>query len=861
MLLRRATGVHLAIPARRLRRRCLSSADHYAVLEPVRIHPVSIHVQPRYQQHAVKSMQLQGPRSGLRGFSSLDTQQKAESESVEAIETDTSIGFGSSNEDRAIAATINTSDESRAEKLKDETKRLLRLLDPASSNDADVADQISKVDLTEIERVMEGWSSLHEVSTKDGVLAAESAESLLQSLEDNYDRYSASALDNTTDEGISWRLTPNVACYNFVLHAYAISRGGWNAAVAAQAILERMIQRCNKYATDMQNTSNASIDPPPPPPPEPSDRSFNCVINAWSKCRDIESGNRAEEIFRMMEEWDYDCQQHEGNKTPVGKYYNGVKPSVRSFSGAIDAWANSGAGVSSTDRVMAILDKMIEKRKEALVKALESDDSEEIAFCKPNVIVFNAAINAFAKSGRGIAGAEQAEEIIDKMVALDESGELGQDGDHDDENNLGLKPNTRSFSTVLDAFSRCAADEIKGVDAVSRSEALLERMEELYTVGGYAVKPNHVCFTEVITALARCKGLDDAAERAEALLDKLIELYQASDDDEEMKPTSKTFNSLITAYARSKHPDSVDRAQAVFDKLCNFSVPDAASYASLIDAHAKSRKSDAGEKALTLLNRMEQDSSVEADLYPYNSTINALAQSFGSPTAANDAVSLLERMEKGYDEGNENLKPDRFSYTSTLQALAKSSSGPDAGIKARQILDRLIERSKDSPDSQPDLFAYTTCVNACASVHIDRNTDMNEKRQCLITAIRTFEDLKKEGGGGPNNYAYGAIIKACSRLGADRNERDRLCRALFKECCQAGQLSKMVLMWFKRGSSRELKMEVFGELEENYGPEGGEIIPQDWTRKVRNWKDRPDYTSDHKDGRRAPPHRRKHQQQ
>ena len=745
--------------------------------------------------------------------------------------------------------------------LNEQTERLLRLLlNPNNEDDTAIADERAKLDLMEIDSALEGWSRVHETSVGEGLFAAESAESILVALEDNYDRCWQGTLDGNVSD-IGWSLTPNDASYNFVLHTLATSNGGQVAASKAQTVLERMIGRCQKYAADMQNADigAASLNLSPPPPPAPTVKSFNCVINAWSKCRYENAGDKAEEIFRLMEEWDFDCQEKpaengDDDASLIRLYYDGCKPSVRSFSGVVAAWANSNTGMLATDRVSAILDQMIEKRKAAVVKAMERDeDATNISFAKPNVVLFNAVIKTFAKGEMGVSGAEKAQQLVERMFALDESEELGPD-DWDDEDDVGVKPNTRSFSTILDAYSRCARDEMDGPEAVRRAEILLKRMEELYALDGYDVKPNNVCFSEVITALARCKGIHDAADRAEILLEKLIALYRESNDDEDMKPTVQTFNSLITAHARSKKPDAVKRAEKVFDLMCEYSTPDATSYSALIDAIAKSRSPDAGEKALAIFHQLEKDKNVEADAYAYNSTINALGAGYGESDVASEAIVLLEKMEEEYANGNTKVKPGRHSYTATMQALMRTADGASIGSKARAVLDRFIKRSEDDPSDpsiQPDTFAYTTCINACASIHVDRDTDPKEKRQNLILAIQTFEELKNSNYGSPSEFTYGAVTKACSRLGVDLEEKDRLLRAIFKECCDAGVLSKQCLMWIKRGTTPALKRELFAGLEERHGSEGGQIIPSSWTQAVRNRRNAPRDSFDHSGNKRG----------
>ena len=72
--------------------------------------------------------------------------------------------------------------------LNKQTERLLRLLNPDNEGDTATASERSKLDLMEIDSIFEGWSRIHETSASDGMYAAESAESILVALEENYDR-------------------------------------------------------------------------------------------------------------------------------------------------------------------------------------------------------------------------------------------------------------------------------------------------------------------------------------------------------------------------------------------------------------------------------------------------------------------------------------------------------------------------------------------------------------------------------------------------------------------------------------------------------------------------------------------------
>jgi hypothetical protein len=65
--------------------------------------------------------------------------------------------------------------------------------------------------------------------------------------------------------------------------------------------------------------------------------------------------------------------------------------------------------------------------------------------------------------------------------------ELYISGNHD------VRPNTISFSSVVDAWARS-----NDHTAPQRAEAILNRMEELYKSGNHDVKPSTISFASVI---------------------------------------------------------------------------------------------------------------------------------------------------------------------------------------------------------------------------------------------------------------------------------------------------------------------------------------------------------------------------
>lgn len=691
---------------------------------------------------------------------------------------------------------IQSGDSDLVELMQQETAHLLRVL--GAEEGEQVSSLLSQTKFEEFDRVMEAWSKhAAETTELNGMEAAGQAEALLIALEQNVD----------SDRETGQDLIPDAVSYNKVLHAYAVSRGGREAAERAESILERMLTRCRDYCAEGSHRS-AKVKPP-----EPTVRSFNIAINSWAKSGEQDSGRRAEGIFTKMEEWERECQER------YQSIYVGDAPNARSLSGVVDAWAQSQSK-EAAERVMIILEHALEKRRQFVLAEKGSSLAVEGTAIKPTVVVFNSTIHAWVNSGQGRYGAEKAEEVLLMLERWNESKELGED-DASDEDDIGLNPNTRTLSLILDAWAQC--EDSSGA-AAARAQDTLDRMEKLYHEG-HDVKPNYVSFTTCIKAWSRSRDVADAAERAEAILLRLLHLYETT-GDENLKPTSLSGNAVITAWARSRHPNSARRAEAVLEKLGTFTQPDCYSYNSVIDAYAK--KGDA-PSAKRVLERMEltykdKREGIRPDTITYNSVLNAFAKSRSEQgVTAAKAEALLRRMEAIYRSGRTDVQPNLRSYTSVIDCWARSNH-PWQGSKAYRVLQRMVDQYKSGNEkAMPDVFAYTRVLHACATT----NWKQEQQRQdALTTALRVFEELQQSPQfGEPQSRTYSTMMMACSRLSSNYTERGRLCDAVFKQCCAAGQVSRAILEL----AHRTIPQSTGGNL---LGPSGSPV-PSAWYRNVQ----------------------------
>ena len=759
------------------------------------------------------------------------------------------------------------------DELRSETDRLLQSLPISSSDDRYL--NLAKLSKNEFDNVMEAWSQFYEKkidqdhqifnkiqsnekqndSSHHRMYAAEQAEMLLQSLENNYDRLYNLNSNNDKFNRISTKgkaLIPTAISYNYVIHAYATSSGGVEAADKAQAILERMLCRCRDYL-ETNSGKNKCYFPLPPPPPEPTSVTFNSVLNAQAKSQETDAGHRAEAVFSIMERWSYIVQQQKEQWSQLG-YIGVASPNVRSLCTVIDSWSNNKEKVAS-DRAIAMLESILERTnrengtqdhcdnyKFSSTKDLDSKLAglkRVTNICiQPNIILFNSVLKTLSKSNEGCSAAEKAENVLVTLNNLADSLALGgkdeiddDDDDDDDDNNKSFSPNTRTLTLVMECWTNSvnSTDSEEEKDfAAKKAEAVLCKMITLYKQGNN-VKPNFFSFTSCITALSKCQNVR-SAERGESILNMMLDLYSET-KDEDFKPSTVTFNTCLSAHARSDHPQSVKRAESLLAKLELYGRSDIISYNTLMNAYSKGKGGvDASNKAMVLLEKMKKEGP-KPDRITYNSILGSLVKS-NETAAIEKANSILEHMIQSFQVTNSTTKACVTSFTTTLNVYAKSSEASKVE-GAHIIYQKLFELHKSFDDAAliPDVNFFTAFLNVCANEY----GTPNQRRMGLRLALQAFEDLKQTVSYGlPNQFTYGLLMKACRRLAKDERERTRLLENVFKQCSRAGMVSNTNLNHFLQGASHSVKKRHFVDCTGGgIGKNERYLIPVSWCYKVR----------------------------
>ena len=645
------------------------------------------------------------------------------------------------------------------------------------------------ITLVHFDKVMMEWSKQ---SNPD---SSRRAEELLVALEQNYDRMMSDGTHH-----YSRSLLPNTISYNHVLHAFAKSNGGKRAALQCDIILDRMMSRCR--------TKNEEVSPAP----EPSVTTFNTAMHAWSKSGDVNAGIQAENIFRRMEEWNYDAEND------CQSMFKGVQPNTRSLATVIDSWANSHHE-KSFDRILAIFHHAVDK----IVNTPQSENckSEEIIPRTPiiplNTVVFNSTLHGIANSSRGVEAAEKAQNILDIMQDfisenLKNQSINGIDGIQNDKISSS-HPNTTTWSLLLKCWTNAVDHKSQdgGEFAASQAERVLDQMEQ-----SYEIKPNAIAYTSCIKAFASSGN----AKRALSILERMERIFEQTNDNE-FKPTAIHYNACLSTYLQLSSKDTAKQAGHMFQRMQRIGVVDTVSFNTMMRIYLKNDPINSHVEVQSLYEQMKSE-----NIFPDTITFNTMMDSWkrtGENNSTEKVIELLDHMLVLAKEDT-HFTPDVHSFTIALQTIAKSSLD-DKVEPARKIFHELISLHKARNDDliKPDVNAFSAFLSTCAN----QNGSRERKRFALKLALGTYEQLCNEPSyGKPNSFIYGSIIKACGRLTSDDKEKFRLLEHTFKKCVKDGHLTKTNFKIFLKSAPQSLKHKILSGLPDKR-------LPFEWFRNVK----------------------------
>ena len=531
-------------------------------------------------------------------------------------------------------------------------------------------------------------------------------------------------------------IEPNAIAYNTVMDAYA--KAGNTAK--AEAILQRMYE-------NYVRTGNTEL--------RPSVHVFNSILVSLSQRPSYDSGIRGEKIINLMEDL-FQSGELES------------RPSLISYNCVLNCWAKS-TSKDGPQRAQAFLDRMIntdriqpdlysynivlhalcrnhhqqQQRQKLGTHPKQLDKARELVQrmvkngVRPDAITYNTLLAAWSRSDRPDA-ADRAIKLFaqmkqDKFVSLTLEtlntvlhcyGDRGENPERA-EQLLGdmcsglypdIHPDRTSYNTVIAAWAKSCRH-----DAAQRAERILHRMTEL---GGESVQPDVISFNCVINAYARSSyrkdspsgtGNDAAAaaargpERCEEIVRHMRDLYEQTGNSS-VKPDVVTYNSLMSAWAQSGHPEAPERAEAIlqdmersYDESGDRSIrPNGRCYRTLLKAWSRSGRPDAGRRAEACLDKMIamwMSGNFEAKLKALDFDFAILAwTSSGDPEAMSNVERILDKMMVQVQDGNKHAIPDHKFFRSILMNLSSRSMDDGNTMRAVEKVADMMRQCGVKPD-------------------------------------------------------------------------------------------------------------------------------------------------------------------
>jgi hypothetical protein len=352
------------------------------------------------------------------------------------------------------------------------------------------------------------------------------------------------------------------------------------------------------------------------------------------------------------------------------------------------------------------------------------------------------------------------------------------------------------------------------------------------------VKPNVRSYSTVMDAWGR-QGTQDGAQKAQELLDRLSSKYQVT-NDLAMQPNAISYNTVINAWAKAgAKEEGALQCEALLEDMGNLS--DVISYNGVLHAWARSGAPNAGERAENILRDMWH---VQPNGRTYTTVMDAWSRSHGCDDSAARAYSLLlESEELAANEGDESMKPNCISYATVINAYALSKTEP---LKAHKAF-RLLQRMNQNPDIRPNHVAYNSVLNACATScpnvyqenlqRVDTEYPLPTLPEMVRTLYQQLIDDQNQGSSlQPDHYTFGTVLKAIANLFWGEPDQVEFCQQVFQEACQRGQVTFGVLFQLRQAAPSEVYRKM---LPSNaYNPDNGHFnmqnIPKDWTKNVRD---------------------------
>lgn len=400
------------------------------------------------------------------------------------------------------------------------------------------------------------------------------------------------------------------------------------------------------------------------------------------------------------------------------------------------------------------------------------------------------------------------------------NGESGGDivtenGDNSPETTFegrSCEPTVDIYNTLLQGLSEAATSSIA---AAIEAEDALSTMEKMNRTRGWHTKPNTRSYSLVLNAYAKARH-GTSGSRAETVLRAMIECHEkekqaymeeygveynegvpSANHRHIVTPDTIAYTTVIQAYGQSDSPDAAENTFRLLSELLHSDnpalVPDAFVFANTINAFSRmadqkrspQARFEAAQRAEDVLWLMVEELKKSQDygkdkgrhplagsIVPFNACLNAWARSF-TAESPHRAEQLLRRLLDPELQRLAQIYPNTVSFNTCMQAWAKSakletSSAPERAEELLRLLQKvsIISDDDDANDkgntvTEPDVQSFVTVMNAYAS---------SQGNDRVYHVRRLYNELFRDGqyladGKGVGAAAFTVVLKAVAKAG------------------------------------------------------------------------------------------------
>ena len=516
-------------------------------------------------------------------------------------------------------------------------------------------------------------------------------------------------------------------------------------------------------------------------------------------------------LYRLLDEWNSLSYETNGGGDGSSSSSSSLKedefqPMPEDFEYAIKAWYKS----TDPDRVDHVL-RLVDDLHEVFLVFDDDEEDEDGSSFKPTIATFEVVLQTIEtatnersssrRHGRGSDTLEEhAQQVFDSITNIE---------------GYGLTPTPQAYASMVkiisktrSGFQRNDRDNNRGrrgdnrryqqnnsmdlhLSPAYRAEQLLREAVDVFLLDppdGSNNNNNNLkkydtsalstdVFNSVVLSYAK-SNLEDGPQRAQDLI-----VYMSNLDLPQCEPNSKTFTTLIDAYAQMNEWESVFEAERILNNLLDQYLkegrqdlePNVATWTIVISAWARlSRKSRRGacDNAGKLLRRMEalnEQGRITArpDAITYVTCMNAYAYT-KTPKSLREAQSILDEMNERYLDGDDTMKPSLKSIKILLDGWIKAGNMNQAEEILDTYEDILDEESSKLKGSQSSSSSFSSNSNSRS-----KETTLGDIYQSMLLGYTQAQDPRRasvylemmvdEDGMEPDAMCYERIIDGYAR--------------------------------------------------------------------------------------------------